>query len=102
MCEICSMPLADIQWTKNDNFISNDRVFHIKTHSKFNDNEECLITTLTNHVNFFFERFFSKKKVFCYRIHPMKDMVDMNVELKIILVINLIILIIIQKSVKFN
>jgi hypothetical protein len=47
------MPLSNIQWIKNQNQISNNRFFHIKTQSKLNENEECQITILTIHVNLF-------------------------------------------------
>ena len=58
------MPLPDIQWTKNEIPIGNNRNFHIKTQSNINDNEDCLKTILTIHVNFNFFLFDKEKKAF--------------------------------------
>jgi hypothetical protein len=57
------MPLSNIQWIKNQNQISNNRFFHIKTQSKLNENEECQITILTIHVNLF-RKIIQKKILF--------------------------------------
>jgi hypothetical protein len=51
ICEICSMPLSNIQWIKNEKFISTNQHFIIKSKSIIINNEECLMTILTIHVN---------------------------------------------------
>ncbi len=45
ICKICSIPLSDIKWIKNDKILSN------KIKKIFIENDECLMTILTINVS---------------------------------------------------